>query len=92
VTTPPVDPHVVSVDLIDPTHWRITNGTALLATDDARAHWRSWSSPVNMTGSFGGIDTLDFLSPLFGWAVPAVNGGPDVVDCRRRRGLEAGRD
>ncbi len=75
-STPPVSPQVGSVDLIDPTHWRVTNGTVLMATDDGGAHWRSWPSPVSMKGALGAFDTLDFLSPLVGWAVPGVNGGP----------------
>lgn len=75
-STPPISPQVGSVDLIDPTHWRLTNGSVLMATDDGGAHWRSWPCSVSMKGALGAFDALDFLTPLVGWAVPGVNGGP----------------
>lgn len=67
-----------SVDLIDPTHWRLTNGTELMATDDAGAHWRTWtpSVPLKSSGTYGEVDSLDFLNPMLGWAVPGPDGGP----------------
>lgn len=66
-----------NVDLIDPTHWRLTNGTELMATDDAGAHWRTSTLTVAMNGpgTFGLADTLDFLTPLQGWAMPGTDGG-----------------
>jgi hypothetical protein len=65
-----------SVDLIDATHWILSDGQRFMATDDAVAHWRSWQSPVEMTGAEGETLTPDFITPLVGWAVPGVNGGP----------------
>lgn len=65
-----------SVDLIDPSHWRFTDGTTFLATDDAGAHWASWAPTVSMKGSYGVPLTLRFISPLVGWATPLANGGP----------------
>jgi photosystem II stability/assembly factor-like uncharacterized protein len=64
-----------TVDLIDPTHWVLNDGTRLMATDDAGARWRTWTSPVNMKGNFEPL-SLDFLSPRVGWAMPDPNGGP----------------
>lgn len=67
-----------NIDLIDPTHWRLTNGTQLMATDDAGAHWRTWTPTVAMqsSGTYGVADQLDFLTPSDGWAVPGPDGGP----------------
>lgn len=64
-----------TVDLIDPTHWVLSDGALLMATDDAGARWRTRASPVNMKGNFERL-SLNFLSPLVGWAVPDPNGGP----------------
>jgi photosystem II stability/assembly factor-like uncharacterized protein len=69
-------PQYTSVDLIDTAHWRLTNGSVLMSTDDAGAHWRSWAYPVSMKGTLGATLTLDFVSPLVGWAIPDGNGGP----------------
>ena len=33
-----------SVDLIDTTHWRLTDGRVLMATDAEGAHWRTTTS------------------------------------------------
>jgi hypothetical protein len=55
-----------AADLIDPTHWRLTNGTVLMATDDAGAHWRRWTPTVTMHGEDGVVLTLDFVSALTG--------------------------
>jgi photosystem II stability/assembly factor-like uncharacterized protein len=33
------------VDLIDVRHWRLSDGTTMLATDDIGRHWRSWKPP-----------------------------------------------
>lgn len=64
------------VDLIDPSHWRLTNGTEVMATDDAGAHWRTSTPAVPLISSpYGEPDNLDFLTPLEGWAVPG-DGGP----------------
>jgi len=71
----PGAPQSWSVDLVDPTHWRLTDGTVLLATDDAGAHWRRWTPSIALQGTLDTDSTLDFLSPLVGWAVPSVNGG-----------------
>ena len=67
-----------SVDLVDPTHWLLTNGTVLMATDDAGAHWRTFTTtvPMKSPGTYGSVDKLDFLTPQDGWAVPSPDGGP----------------
>ncbi len=67
-----------SVDLVDPTHWRMTNGTELMATNDAGANWRTWTPtvPMKSSGTYGSVDKLDFLTPQEGWAVPSPDGGP----------------
>ena len=66
-----------NVDLIDPAHWRLTNGDEIMATDDAGAHWRTWTPTAAMKGpgTFGGADRFDFLTPLQGWALPGSDGG-----------------
>lgn len=65
-----------TVDLIDPTHWVLSDGTLLMATEDAGTRWRTWASPVSMKDNRGRTLTLDFLSPLVGWAVPDSSSGP----------------
>jgi photosystem II stability/assembly factor-like uncharacterized protein len=65
-----------SVDLIDPAHWRLTDGNVLMATDDAGRHWRTWKPAVSMKDSLGTPLTLQFLSATVGWAVPGSSGGP----------------
>ena len=72
----PGPPRFWNVDIIDPTHWRLTNGTLLMSTDDAGAHWRRWTPRVPLHGADGVALTLDFLSPLAGWAIAGANGGP----------------
>jgi photosystem II stability/assembly factor-like uncharacterized protein len=72
----PGDRQFWNVDLIDPSHWRLTNGTVLMATDDAGAHWRRWTPTVTMRGEDGVVLTLDFVSALTGWAVAGADGGP----------------
>ena len=32
-----------NVDLIDPTHWRATDGDVIVSTDDAGARWNRWT-------------------------------------------------
>ncbi len=68
--------HWWRVDLIDPRHWCLSDGTALLATDDAGRHWRRWKAPVRMTDAVGAPLALNFLSPNLGFAVPEANSGP----------------
>jgi photosystem II stability/assembly factor-like uncharacterized protein len=72
----PGPPKLWSVDLIDPTSWRLTDGTLLMATDDAGQHWRTWKPPVTMKGTLGTALTLRLLSRDLGWAIPDSNGGP----------------
>jgi virginiamycin B lyase len=72
----PVAPKHSPVDLIDPQHWRLTDGTTLLATDDGGRHWHRWTPVQTMRGSLGTPLTLNFLTPRFGFAVPDANGGP----------------
>lgn len=63
-----------NVDLIDPTHWRATDGAVIMATDDAGIHWLRWTPAVRMHDQFGTL-TLDFISPDVGSALePAANG------------------
>jgi photosystem II stability/assembly factor-like uncharacterized protein len=69
-------PHHWKVDLIDTRHWRLNDGTTLLATDDAGRHWRRWKAPVRMTDTIGSPLALDFLSSSVGFAIPEVNAGP----------------
>jgi photosystem II stability/assembly factor-like uncharacterized protein len=57
-----------NVDLIDPTHWRATDGDVIISTDDAGAHWNRWTPPVSMLGQFRTPLTLDFVSPNVGAA------------------------
>jgi photosystem II stability/assembly factor-like uncharacterized protein len=64
-----------AVDLIDPTHWRLADGTVLVATDDAGNHWRTTTPNVNMKDSYGALAELKFLSTDVGWAIPGPNGG-----------------
>ncbi len=64
------------VDLIDTQHWRLTDGTHLLATDDAGRHWRRRKPAVSMKDSVGTPLDLTFLSPRLGFAVPDGNAGP----------------
>ena len=64
------------VDLIDIRHWRLSDGTTLLATDDAGRHWRRSTYAVRMKDSVGATLALDFLSPRLGFAVPDANAGP----------------
>jgi photosystem II stability/assembly factor-like uncharacterized protein len=65
-----------TVDLIDVRHWRLSDGTTLLATDDAGRHWRRSTPAVRMKDSVGATLALDFLSPRLGFAVPDANAGP----------------
>ena len=65
-----------NVDLIDPTHWRLTDGSVVMVTDDAGRHWSTWKPAIAMKDSLGTPLTLEFLSPTLGWAVPGPNGGP----------------
>jgi photosystem II stability/assembly factor-like uncharacterized protein len=64
------------VDLIDAQHWRLTDGSILLATDDGGRHWRRSRPAQTMKDSIGTPLTLTFLSPRLGFAVPDGNDGP----------------
>jgi photosystem II stability/assembly factor-like uncharacterized protein len=64
------------VDLIDIRHWRFSDGSALLATDDAGRDWSSRKESVRMRDTVGAPLALDFLSPRLGFAVPDGNDGP----------------
>jgi len=65
-----------SVDLIDPTHWRLTDGTVFMATDDAGKQWRTTTLAVKTKDQSGNSLTLNFLSPLLGWAFSTGAPGP----------------
>jgi photosystem II stability/assembly factor-like uncharacterized protein len=64
------------VDLVDSRHWRLTDGSVLLATDDGGLHWRRWKPAESMKDSIGTPLTLNFLTPRLGFAVADGNGGP----------------
>ncbi len=68
-------PQQWSVDLVSPVDWILTDGKVLRTTDDAGLSWRTWTSSVTMKDPLGTPLTLDFISPLVGWAVPGPNGG-----------------
>jgi photosystem II stability/assembly factor-like uncharacterized protein len=71
----PGAPRYWNVALADPVHWRATDGTVFMATDDAGAHWRTSTPAVTLKDELGNALTLKFLSPSLGWASPGVNGG-----------------
>jgi photosystem II stability/assembly factor-like uncharacterized protein len=66
------------VDLFTPTHWLLSDGSRLMGTTDAGAHWHTWNPKQELEGTDGTLLALHFLTatPLIGWAVPGVNGGP----------------
>jgi photosystem II stability/assembly factor-like uncharacterized protein len=67
------------IDLVDPTHWRMTDGKELTATDDAGAHWRPMTPPPlahDPAGTLLRVDSLDFLTPQLGWASQGPGGAP----------------
>jgi photosystem II stability/assembly factor-like uncharacterized protein len=65
-----------TVDLIDVLHWRLSDGSRLLATDDGGRHWRRSKPTVKMKDMVGTPLRLDFLTPHLGFAIPDGNGGP----------------
>jgi len=65
-----------AVDLIDPTHWRATDGDVIISTDDAGAHWSRWTPPVSMRGQGALPLNLDFISPEIGAASDAADRTP----------------
>jgi photosystem II stability/assembly factor-like uncharacterized protein len=64
------------VDVVDPTHWIGTDGTVLVATDDGGSHWNRWKPAVAMKDAQGTPLTLDFVSPMLGWAFSRDAEGP----------------
>ena len=56
-----------SVDLIDPTHWRATDGDVIISTDDGGLHWQRSTPAISMHDQFGTLN-LDFISPDIGTA------------------------
>jgi photosystem II stability/assembly factor-like uncharacterized protein len=56
------------VDLIDPTHWRATDGDVIISTDDAGLYWTRWTPPVSTLGQDAIPLELDFISPEVGTA------------------------
>jgi photosystem II stability/assembly factor-like uncharacterized protein len=72
----PGPPEHWRVDLIDAQHWRLSDGTVLLATDDGGRHWRRSRPGRTMKDSVGTPLDLRFLSPFLGFAVPVANPGP----------------
>ena len=51
-----------TVDLIDPTHWRATDGSVIMSTDNAGAYWQRWTPNTSMHDQYGTLE-LDFISP-----------------------------
>jgi photosystem II stability/assembly factor-like uncharacterized protein len=66
-----------NVDLIDPTHWRATDGSVIISTDDAGLRWNRWTPPVSMLGQVNTPLVLDFISPQIGSA--SEPGGRDPL-------------
>lgn len=64
-----------NVDLVDPTHWRATDGDVIISTDDAGAHWQRWTPDIAMHDQFGTLN-LDFISPDIGTASDPANHSP----------------
>jgi photosystem II stability/assembly factor-like uncharacterized protein len=63
-------------DLVEVQHWRFTDGTHLLSTDDGGRNWRAWRPAARMTDFVGSPLSLEFLSSAVGFAVPDGNSGP----------------
>jgi photosystem II stability/assembly factor-like uncharacterized protein len=63
----PPSGHYWNVDLIDPTHWRATDGDVIISTDDAGMHWQRWTPAVSMHDQYGTLE-FDFISPEVGSA------------------------
>ena len=64
------------VDLIDPSHWRLSDGAVLMSTDDAGASWQNTPLSVAMRRMTSDTFTLNFVSPLVGFAVPQSTNAP----------------
>lgn len=64
-----------SVDLIDPSHWRITDGKTITLSDNAGRSWQSLSPHIGLSDSGGFPLRLDFITSEQGWVVPSGNGG-----------------
>ncbi len=64
-----------NVDLIDPAHWRATDGSVIISTDDAGAHWQRWTPDIAMHDQVGTLN-LDFISPDIGTASDPANHSP----------------
>lgn len=64
------------IDLIDPTHWRLLDGSDFVATDDGGVHWRTIYASTAAKGPIPSATayTLDFLTPSEGWANPDNDG------------------
>jgi photosystem II stability/assembly factor-like uncharacterized protein len=65
-----------SVDLIDPSHWRLTDGAVLMLSDDAGATWQSRPLAPLMRRMTSDAFDLKFVSPLTGFAVPKTTNSP----------------
>ncbi|HEY5200941.1 MAG TPA: hypothetical protein VIJ31_08515 [Acidothermaceae bacterium] len=65
-----------SVDLIDPTHWRATDGDVIVSTDDAGLHWSRWTPAISMRGQGALPLDLDFVSLEIGSASDAADRTP----------------
>jgi len=59
-----------SAALIDQRHWRLVDGSTLLSTDDAGAHWQ------RRTALTGTPEMADFLTPQLGFLLPDSRGKP----------------
>ncbi len=56
-----------NVDLVDITHWRATEGSVIMSTDDAGGHWQRWTPIPSMRDQYGTLE-LDFISAVVGTA------------------------
>jgi photosystem II stability/assembly factor-like uncharacterized protein len=76
--TQPV-PHATrpwTADLIDPVHWRLTDGSVLMSTGDGGAHWQTTPLPPSLRHLQPNAPTLQFLTPTLGWMLNEPNGAP----------------
>jgi photosystem II stability/assembly factor-like uncharacterized protein len=65
------------VDVLDPEHWRMTDGEILLSTDDAGRNWSRIrpNVPLQSRGVGRYVGELHFATPTVGWV---VIGGSDL--------------
>lgn len=72
----PGAPRRWNADLVDPTHWRFTDGAILLTTNDGSGTWHTQTPNRPLIDQRGSPLTLNFLSESVGWAVPQSDTAP----------------